>query len=160
MSRLGDIVYESGDYYAVLSGKYYIIYKQGITSSTKVATIGINYGIERVRQEIERRQKLKNGLLDWFSTSTTRSVKKPLATKSSTGGMIFKGHKIWKTADGEFEVPSIEKGTLFDSMKDAKKFIGYWSKQQSNPSKSVSAKKWLKCKAVRQLPNGAIQILR
>ena len=153
-----------------------------------------------------------NGLFDWFNTSTTYSVKHPTKTKSSTGGMTYKGHKIWRTGNGEFEVPSIEKGTYFDTVGDAKKFIGYWEKMKNPRRESIppnvkvkirtaqyridqgfsdesdyelierysekfgidlvkkamkerrmanpTAKKWMKCKAVRQLPNGAIQVLR
>lgn len=106
---------------------------------------------------MRKKRKQRNGLLDLFSTSTSYSVKKPLATKSSTGSLGYKGHKIWRTGDGEFEVPSIEKGTRFDTVGDAKKFIGYWEKQR-NPG--MGKGKWLKCKAIRRLKNGAIQILK
>lgn len=95
---------------------------------------------ERARRIIDN--KLPNGILDWFGlgpTSTTYSVKRPGQSRTSTKGMQYKGYKIWRTPEGEFEVPGIEKGTYFDTVGDAKKFIGYWLKQ-GNPGNMAKTK--------------------
>lgn len=69
---------------------------------------------------------------DSFKTSTTYNIKSG-KVKSTTGGMVYKGYKIYRTREG-FEVPSIEKGTEFESIGEAKRFINYWAKQR-NPNK-------------------------
>jgi len=110
----------------VISGNIRKLVHEGYPQQQAVAIALRRAGVSRANNP---------GILDWLgfgTTSTTYSVKKPLGTKSSTGGMQYKGHKIWRTGEGQFEVPSIEKGTYFDTVGDAKKFIGYWSKQ-GNP---------------------------
>jgi hypothetical protein len=49
-------VHEDGDYWVASDGKNWLIYKNGVCASTKVATIGQSLGWFRVLQEIKRRQ--------------------------------------------------------------------------------------------------------
>ena len=61
MTKLSNIVYESGNYWVTKSKTGFVIYKIGVTHSTKVATIGFtgDLGKEKYMNEILRR-----GLLD------------------------------------------------------------------------------------------------
>lgn len=80
---------------------------------------------------------------DSFKTSTTYNVKSGKA-KSTTGGMVHRGYKIYRTREG-FEVPSIEKGTEFESIGEAKRFINYWAKQR-NPTSMINVRYYVQDK--------------
>lgn len=99
------------------------------------------------------------------SRSTTYHVKS--GRKKTGTGNTWKGYKIYKTDSG-YEVPGIEKGTEFDSVRDAKKFINFWTKKgMQNPSMAKSKRRknngasanWIPCHAIRTLPSGDIQLL-
>lgn len=65
------------------------------------------------------------------SRSTVYSVPKHVEKMVKAGSA--KGHEIFKAAKGDFRVPTLERESSFDSLADAKKFIGQWSK---NPGRN------------------------
>lgn len=72
---------------------------------------------------------------DSFKTSTTYHVKSkrgPTTTRAAT----FKGHRIERRPDGGFEVPSIERGTIFDDKRQAKRFITAQTKYNAGKKKA------------------------
>lgn len=65
MTKLSNIVYESGNYWVTKSKTGFVIYKIGVTHSTKVATIGFSgeLGEEKFKDEILRRKLLDESVL-------------------------------------------------------------------------------------------------
>ncbi len=65
MTKLFNIVYESGNYWVTKSKTGFVIYKIGVTHSTKVATIGFSdkLGEEKFKNEILRRELLDESVL-------------------------------------------------------------------------------------------------
>lgn len=53
--KMEDVVYEKGIYWVLKVKKEYEIYKIGITHSSRVASIGEALGIDKCKEEIERR---------------------------------------------------------------------------------------------------------
>lgn len=52
-----DILYENGDFWVCRAGKWFEVYRSGITNSTRVATIGYEgqTGLDRAKSEADKR---------------------------------------------------------------------------------------------------------
>lgn len=74
------------------------------------------------------------------SSSTVYHMPKHTAKMTKAG--TFKGHEIFKTQEGDFRVPSLERESSFDTLADAKKFVGAWKgngrKKNKGPFQSAS----------------------
>jgi hypothetical protein len=59
MLQESEILFESGSYWVLLNSKKncYEVYKAGITHSVRCASIGVSFGMDRVKAEIIRRQE-------------------------------------------------------------------------------------------------------
>ncbi len=58
--------------------------------------------------------------------------------KLTSSGGRYKGYAIYKRPDGEFEVPSIDKESRFDTRRDAQRFIDDEVKARRNPISGAS----------------------
>jgi hypothetical protein len=52
-----DILYENGDFWVCRAGKWFEVYRSGVTHSTRVATIGYEgqAGLDRAKSEADKR---------------------------------------------------------------------------------------------------------
>jgi hypothetical protein len=82
----------------------------------------------------KKKGKRKNGLWDRIkkigSKSTVYSV--PKQSAKMTLSTRFKGQEIFKTKEGDYRVPGIEKESSFDSLGDAKQFVTRWANNPHN----------------------------
>jgi hypothetical protein len=58
------------------------------------------------------------------SKSTVYHV--PKHSERMTRATVYQGREIFKTQEGDYRVPSLERESSFDSLADAKKFVGAW----------------------------------
>jgi hypothetical protein len=63
------------------------------------------------------------------SKSTVYHV--PKHSERMTKATVYQGREIFKTQEGDYRVPSLERESSFDSLADAKKFVGAW---KGNPA--------------------------
>lgn len=71
-----------------------------------------------------------------FGGKTTHYSVKHGTKTTTTGKLNYKGHQI-VSIGGEFEVPSVDPESRFDSVKEAKRFIDEWSKNPGLPVYTV-----------------------
>lgn len=73
-----------------------------------------------------------------FGGKTTHYSVKHGTKTTTTGKLNYKGHQI-VSIGGEFEVPSVDPESRFDSVKEAKRFIDEWSKNPKRVTMSFAA---------------------
>lgn len=101
-------------------------------------------------------KRRSNGMFDFFGAKSTVYKVKSGAKTGSVGR--HKGYTIYKTAGGDFQVPSLDSST-FDSKRDATRFIDSWVKNNPKRKPKTIPKKVLAAHARiwgGKIPAGAL----